>query len=218
MSKQRNILITGTDTDIGKTIFAAGLVAALDASYWKPIQAGYDDGTDSDIVQKFTDADIAPEAYMLKLAASPHFAAEEENIKINADEIIIPRLAHGGDLVIEAAGGLMVPINRPSANNAGLLMLDLFAKWRVPTILCARTLLGTINHSLLSIKALKDANIPIIGIIFIGDENKDSQKTIIEFAGVANLGRLPLIKPLNRKNLAMAMADNIRIDLIRAAL
>ena len=214
MAKQKNILITGTDTDIGKTIFAAGLTAALKASYWKPIQAGLEGDTDSEIVAQLSGRPILAEAYRLKTPASPHYAAEQDGIEIELDELNIPRLELGGHLVIEAAGGLMVPLKRPENGNDGLLTLDLFAQWAVPTILCARTALGTINHTLLSIKALKDASIPILGIVFIGDENIDSQATIIEFAGVPNLGRLPIIQELNRASLSEAMSE-IRVDLIK---
>ncbi|NRA88927.1 MAG: AAA family ATPase, partial [Rhizobiales bacterium] len=95
MSKQNNILITGTDTDIGKTVFAAGLTAALNAYYWKPIQAGYADGTDSETVKQYAaidDARILPESYMLKIPASPHYSAEMENVEIQLDQLVIPRL------------------------------------------------------------------------------------------------------------------------------
>ncbi len=214
---QRNILITGTDTDIGKTIFAAGLTGALDAHYWKPIQAGLNAPTDSEIVANLSgvaDHKILSEAYRLRLPASPHYAAELENVEIETSELVIPRLSQGGTLIIEAAGGLMVPLKRAVGGQSGILALDLFKAWANPTILCARTSLGTINHSLLSIKALKDADIPILGIVFIGDENLDSQQTIIEFANVANLGRLPIISPLDITTLAVAMNENIRLDLI----
>lgn len=212
---QKNILITGTDTDIGKTVFAAGLTMALKASYWKPIQAGIEDATDSETVADLSGCAILPEAYSLKTPASPHYAAERDGVEIELDELNIPRLAQGGHLVIEAAGGLMVPLKRPENGNDGILAIDLFAKWGVGTILCARTSLGTINHTLLSIKALRDADIPILGIVFIGDENIDSQKTIIEFANVPNLGRLPILNPLNRASLMKAMQDDILLDLIK---
>lgn len=215
MTKQKNILITGTDTDIGKTIFAAGLTAVLNASYWKPIQAGLEGDTDSDIVARLSGRPILPEAYRLNTPASPHYAAEQDGIEIELDELNIPRLVQGGHLVIEAAGGLMVPLRRSENGNEGLLTLDLFAKWAVPTILCARTALGTINHSLLSVKALRDAAIPILGIVFIGDENIDSQQTILEFAQVVNLGRLPILNPLNHETLLNALDDKILMDSIR---
>lgn len=215
MTSQKNILITGTDTDVGKTIFAAGLSNALNATYWKPIQAGLADGTDSNVVDELSGRPILPEAYRLKTPASPHYAAEQDDVEIDVDELNIPRLPQGGYLVIEAAGGLMVPLKRPQNGKAGLLSIDLFAKWNVATILCARTSLGTINHTLLSIKALKDAGIPIMGIVFIGDENIDSQKTIIEFAQVPQLGRLPILNPLNRKTLLSAINDNFLMDLMK---
>lgn len=215
MAKQKNILITGTDTDIGKTVFASGLAAALEASYWKPIQAGLADGTDSQTVTELSRRPILPEAYSLNTPASPHYAAELDGVEIEIDELGIPRLEQGGYLIIEAAGGLMVPLKRPENGDGGLLAIDLFAKWKVDTILCARTSLGTINHTLLSIKALKDVGIPIMGIVFIGDENIDSQKTIIEFAQVPNLGRLPVLNPLTRESLLQAMNDNFQMDLIK---
>ncbi|MGL1922337.1 MAG: dethiobiotin synthase [Hyphomicrobiales bacterium] len=215
MAKQKNILITGTDTDVGKTIFAAGLTAALKASYWKPIQAGYADGTDSEVVAELSGRPLLPEAYVLKTPASPHYAAEQDGVEIETGELEIPRVEQGGYLVVEAAGGLMVPLTRPQNGMNGLLSIDLFAQWAMPTILCTRTTLGTINHTLLSIKALKDAHIPIMGIVFIGDENIDSQKTIIEFANVPNLGRLPILESLNKDNLLVAINDNISMDLIK---
>lgn len=215
MAKQKNILITGTDTDVGKTIFAAGLTAALKASYWKPIQAGYADGTDSEVVAELSGRPLLPEAYVLKTPASPHYAAEQDGVEIETGELEIPRVEQGGYLVVEAAGGLMVPLTRPQNGRNGLLSIDLFAQWAMPTILCTRTTLGTINHTLLSIKALKDAHIPIMGIVFIGDENIDSQKTIIEFANVPNLGRLPILESLNKDNLLVAINDNISMDLIK---
>lgn len=214
MAEQKNILITGTDTDVGKTVFAAGLTAALNGTYWKPIQAGFADGTDSDVVENLSGRPILPEAYKLATPASPHYAAEQDGVQIDLDELNIPSLEQGGYMVIEAAGGLLVPLKRPAKGKDGILSIDLFARWGMPTILCARTTLGTINHTLLSIKALKDAHLPILGIVFIGDENMDSQQTIIEFAGVPNLGRLPMIEELNRKNLSDAMND-IRLDLIK---
>lgn len=215
MAKQKNILITGTDTDVGKTIFAAGLTAALKASYWKPIQAGYADGTDSEVVAELSGRPLLPEAYVLKTPASPHYAAEQDGVEIETGELEIPRVEQSGYLVVEAAGGLMVPLTRPQNGLNGLLSIDLFAQWAMPTILCTRTTLGTINHTLLSIKALKDAHIPIMGIVFIGDENIDSQKTIIEFANVPNLGRLPILESLNKDNLLVAINDNISMDLIK---
>ncbi|MCJ8324794.1 MAG: ATP-dependent dethiobiotin synthetase BioD [Rhizobiales bacterium] len=216
MISQKNILITGTDTDVGKTIFAAGLTAALNATYWKPIQAGFDAGTDSEVVARFSGQPIVPEAYKLATPASPHYAAEQDNVELELGNLTIPEISGGGHLIIEAAGGLMVPLKRPDSNGqGGILAIDMFATWGVPTILCARTSLGTINHSLLSVKALKDAGIAIMGIVFIGDENIDSQQTIIEFANVPDLGRLPILNPLTRESLLAAIQAEIRLELMK---
>lgn len=216
MARQKNILITGTDTDVGKSVFAAGLTAVLEATYWKPIQAGIADGTDSDVVAELSgDRLILPEAYLLNTPASPHYAAEQDGVEIELSKLEIPQIETGRFLVIEAAGGLMVPLKRPQNGKNGILAIDLFACWDVEAILCARTSLGTINHTLLSIKALRDAGITIMGIVFVGDENIDSQKTIIEFAQVPELGRLPMLNPLNRETLLAAINDNFLLDLIK---
>lgn len=200
------IVIAGTDTDIGKTVFAAGLTRALDGCYWKPIQAGLDGETDSDLVRRLSgiaSQRVLPEAYRLKTPASPHVAAEHDGIAINIAKLTPPATAQ--PLVIELAGGLAVPINR------ALLQIDLLARWRLPVILCASTRLGTINHCLLSSEALKRRAIPILGVAFIGDENRDSQRTICEMGGVKHLGRLPHLEPLNADTLAAAFADGFNI-------
>lgn len=197
------IVVTGTDTDIGKTVFAAALTGALDAHYWKPIQAGLSGETDSGIVQRLGGVPlqrIVPEAYRLTAPASPHFSAEREGIVIDPARLNIPCVA--GALVIEGAGGLAVPLTRQ------LLQIDLFARWKAPVILCAVTKLGTINHSLLSIEALKQRAIPILGIAFIGDANPDSERTVVEMGGVRRLGRLPHVTPLDAQTLRAAFTAN----------
>jgi dethiobiotin synthetase len=191
-------VVTGTDTNIGKTVFCAGLCGLLGARYWKPVQAGLEDATDSDVVAELAGAQIVPEAYRLKLPASPHQAAAEEGITIDPDALIPP----DGPLVIEGAGGLMVPLN------ADTLFLDVFARWQLPLILCARTRLGTINHTLLSIEAIRARNIPLLGVAFIGDDNAESEKAIVQFGKVRRLGRLPVIEPLTPGRLAGVFAKN----------
>ena len=187
-------IVSGTDTDIGKTVFCAGLAGMLGARYWKPVQAGLPG--DSEIVAELTGAEIVPEVYRLKLAASPHQAAAEEGIVIDPDSLVPP----DGPLVIEGAGGLMVPLTRQT------LFLDVFARWQIPLILCARTRLGTINHSLLSVAAIRERNIPLHGVAFIGDANDESEKTIIDIGRVKRLGRLPMIEPLTSSHLVDVFA------------
>ena len=203
----RTYIITGTDTGVGKTVFAAALAGALGASYWKPIQSGLEPETDSTRVKELSglpDTKILPEAYLFKAALSPHRAAELEDIKIDAAKINIPAVV--GPLIVEGAGGLLVPIKRE------LLFADVFARWELPVILCARTALGTINHSLLSIEAMRARDIVIHGIAFIGDENADNERTICEISGVNRLGRLPHLDPLNAKSLRDAFAANFRLE------
>jgi dethiobiotin synthetase len=195
------VVITGTDTNIGKTVFAAALAGAIGARYWKPVQAGLVGETDSQVVARLSGVEILPEAYRLKLAASPHQAAAAENITIDAHALGLPS---ADPLVIEGAGGLMVPLNRVTLN------VDIFARWGLPLILCAPTVLGTINHSLLSVEAIRLRNISLHGIAFIGEENAESEGIIVEKSGARHLGRLPMIAPLNRENLAAAFATHFR--------
>jgi len=198
----KRFVVTGTDTDIGKTVFAAAVAGALGARYWKPVQAGTQPETDSQVVTRLTHIEIVPEAYVLKLPASPHQSAAEEGIVIDTDRLVPPP----GLLVIEGAGGLMVPLTR------AVLNIDVFARWGLPLVLCARTSLGTINHTLLSAEAIRARGIPLLGIAFIGDENKESEGIIIEKSGARRLGRLPRLAPLTRETLAAAFAANFRLE------
>lgn len=203
----QGLIVTGTDTGVGKTVFASALAGALEASYWKPIQCGLADGGDKECVQtlaRLTPNRILPEAYRLRMPASPHRAAEAEGIEISLSKLALPKV--DGPLVVEGAGGLMVPINRQA------LMIDLFASWRLPVVLVARTALGTINHSLLSIEALNGRNIPILGIAFVGEEIADTERTIAEMGNVRRLGRLPLLDTLTPARLADAFAAHFRVE------
>ena len=195
-----SIVVTGTDTGIGKTVFSAGLTGFLGAGYWKPIQSGLDEETDSEIVARLGGLSpdrILPERYRLQSPLSPHRSAEIDGIAIEPSTLRAPDVG-GSPLVIEGAGGLMVPLDRKT------LYIDLFAQWRLPVVLCARTALGTINHSLLSIEALRSRKIGILGIAFIGDENADTEATICEMAQVRKLGRLPWLSRLDAPTLRSA--------------
>jgi dethiobiotin synthetase len=189
MSSQQ-FVVSGTGTNIGKTVFCAGLAGMLGARYWKPVQAGLPG--DSEVVAELAGVEIVPEAWRLQLAASPHQAAEEEGVAIDPDALVPPE----GPVVIEGAGGLMVPLTRE------VLFIDVFARWKLPLILCARTALGTINHTLLSIEAIRSRDIPLHGVAFIGDANLESEKIITEIGKVKRLGRLPVIEPLTPGRLA----------------
>ncbi|MBA7464928.1 ATP-dependent dethiobiotin synthetase BioD 1 [subsurface metagenome] len=206
MSKR--IVVTGTDTEIGKTIFSAGLVDFLGANYWKPIQAGLDGETDSQLVARLgglSDDRIVPERYRLETPASPYHAAAIDGVHIDAESLDVPDTGER-PLVIEGAGGLMVPLSRST------LYIDVFARWQLPVVLCARTELGTINHSLLSIAALRNRTIEILGIAFIGERNSDSESAICEIGRVRWLGRLPRLSPLTANTLQAAFNTSFRRD------
>jgi dethiobiotin synthetase len=196
----RRIVVTGTDTEIGKTVFSAALASLLGAHYWKPVQAGLDAETDSRLVARLgglSDDRILPERYCLKTPASPHTAAEIDGVRIDVASLTPPD-AGEHPLVIEGAGGLMVPLDRST------LYIDVFARWQLPVVLCARTALGTINHSLLSIEALRHRGIEILGVAFIGEGNPGSESAICEIGGVRRLGRLPWLSPLTATTLRAA--------------
>ena len=180
-----NFVVTGTDTGIGKTYFASELVRALDGYYWKPVQAGLDDGSDSETVAQRSGlpADrILPEAYRLNTPCSPHLAAEIDGIEIDVDRLVPPAVDR--PLVIEGAGGALVPVTRQ------VLYADLFARWGLPVIVVARTALGTINHSLMTIEVLRARGVEPFGIAFSGDANPDSEATIAAIGRVRRLGRM----------------------------
>ncbi|MDA9484065.1 dethiobiotin synthetase [Bradyrhizobium sp. CCBAU 11445] len=202
MNKQ--IVVAGTDTGVGKTVFSAGLAGLLGANYWKPVQAGLEQETDSECVRRLggISADrIIPELYRLLTPASPHYSAEIDGVRIDTETLRPP---HSGErqLVIEGAGGLMVPLT------ARTLYIDILERWQLPVVLCARTGLGTINHSLLSIEALRKRQIRILGIAFIGERNAETESAICEIGRVRWLGRLPWLVPLTNDTLQAAFKDS----------
>ncbi|MET0271228.1 MAG: dethiobiotin synthase [Sphingomonas sp.] len=198
------IVVTGTDTDIGKTVFAAGLAAATGATYWKPIQSGLADGCDSDAARRLGVRATLPEAYRLTTPLSPHRAAELDGIAIDPARLTLP--AVDGTLVVEGAGGVLAPVTRE------LLYADLFALWGAPVVLVARTGLGTINHSLLSIEALRARGVPLLGIAFVGEANADNEATIAAIGNVRRLGRLPRLDPLDAATLAAAFRQHFTLS------
>jgi len=204
----QRIVVTGTDTGIGKTVFAAGLAGFLGAKYWKPIRAGLDGETDSRHVARLgrlSSDRIVPERYSLKTPASPHRAAEIDGVSIDTTSLHVPDTGKF-PLVIEGAGGLMVPLSRSQ------LYVDIFARWQLPVVLCARTALGTINHSLLSIEALRNRGIDILGIAFVGDENVDTENSICRIGQIRRLGRLPWLCPLSADTLQTAFEGSFSRD------
>lgn len=203
-------VITATDTDVGKTVFAAALTAALNGIYWKPVQsgngAGIVGGTDREMVTgliKGSAGATLPEVYLLTQPLSPHHSAELDGVVIDPAKLALPQV--GRPLIVEGAGGLMVPLTRKH------LYIDQFKSWNLPVILCARTGLGTINHTLLSLEALARRSIPLHGLVFLGDAMAETQRIIAEISGARMLGRLPKLPVLNAQTLQAAFAANFNL-------
>ncbi|WP_072384378.1 dethiobiotin synthase [Novosphingobium sp. NDB2Meth1] len=199
-------VVTGTDTGIGKTVFSAALTGALGAHYWKPVQSGLADGADKDSVASLAAvpaARIIPEAYRLTEPLSPHRAAELDGVSIDPDVLVLPEVR---PLVVEGAGGALVPLTRE------VTYADVFAEWGLLTIIVARTSLGTINHSLLTIEALRARRVPIHGVAFVGEANEDNEATICEMGKVHRLGRLPVLPALAPETLSDAFARGFNLE------
>lgn len=208
--RRRGYIVTGTDTDVGKTIFAAGLAASLGADYWKPVQAGLDGCTDQQTVARLTHGSgirTLPEAYRLATPCSPHEAARIDDCRIDLAELSLPESDAG--LVVEGAGGVLVPYRED------LLAADLFAHWGLPAIIVARTVLGTINHTLLSIEALRARGVEVAGVAFVGDAEPVAEQAITKIGACVHLGRLPWLEPLNADTLSRAFGANIRMDALQ---
>lgn len=206
------IIVSGTDTGIGKTVFAAGLTRLLDGVYFKPVQAGLEGETDTVAARRLSGLPamhMLPEVWRLTTAASPHLAAERDGVVIDPKALTLPTLDR--PLIVEGAGGLMVPLTRD------VLYIDVFAAWRAPVVLCTRTSLGTLNHTLLSLEALQRRAIPILGIALIGDAHVDNERTLREMGRVPILGRLPRLDPLTPQSLASAFAAAFPRELFVAA-
>ncbi|HEV2287975.1 MAG TPA: dethiobiotin synthase [Candidatus Acidoferrales bacterium] len=187
--------ITGTDTGIGKTTVSALLCAALDAIYWKPIQTGSREGTDRVTVIRLAALPrnrSLPEAYCFAPPVSPHLAARRAGVRIELRKIKLPPLPPQENLIAEGAGGALVPINDTQ------LMTDLMRHLKLPALLVARTSLGTINHTLLSIAALRAARLDLRGVIMVGRPNRENRSAIEHYGKIEVLGAMPFLKELNR--------------------
>jgi dethiobiotin synthetase len=201
--------ITGISTDVGKTIASSIITEALEADYWKPVQAGDLDHSDSHKIAAYISNKktvIHPNSYALQTPASPHYAAKIDGVTIDLKNIQEPQTSN--HLVIEGAGGLYVPLNEES------YVIDLIQE-DYKVIIVSRHYLGSINHTLLTIQALQNRNIAIAGIIFSGDENKGTESVILKNTGVRYLGRIEQ-EPYFDKNVVAAYADifrNILLDL-----
>jgi dethiobiotin synthetase len=193
------LVICGTDTDVGKTVVSALVVQGLGARYWKPVQCGLEGGGDRERLRALIDppADrLLQEAYRLAAPASPHWAAEREGLAIDPGRLALPH--EEGDplpLVVETAGGLMVPLRRD------WLQIDQIEHWGLPVLLVARSGLGTLNHTLLSLETLRRRRIPVLGLVLNGPLHPDNPRTLAELGGTAVLAELPPLEPLEASGL-----------------
>ena len=222
------IFITGIGTDVGKTIAAALLAEALEADYWKPVQAGFDEGTDSEFIHSVISNNktiIHPETYKLKLAASPHIAARDEGIKIELkkiEEAYFEIVSHQSsiaiheipthrslfsNLIIEGAGGLMAPLNEDE------FVLDLIKKLNAKVILVSRNYLGSINHSLLTARVCRENNIDVLGWIF-NDHYLNYENEIAKWSGYPKIASIPTAKKIDI-TFIKEQAGNIKSSLNR---
>ena len=202
---RKGFFVTGTDTNVGKTIVSAILVYKLNGIYWKPIQCGTSEGfTDTEIVRKILKLDkkkVLKEKFFLREPISPNLASRKEKIKIKAKSFKIVDYKKKESLIVEGAGGILVPINKNE------FVVDIIKKINLPLILVSSTKLGTINHTLMSLEVLFSRKQEICGIVFVGPDNKESIKTIYNFSSKINgkptpiLGRIPIVKKLDLESI-----------------
>ncbi|WP_316791067.1 dethiobiotin synthase [Thermoleptolyngbya oregonensis] len=193
--------ITGTDTNVGKTVVSALLTLGLNASYWKPIQSGLDPISDTDYVRKVTsldDSHFLPERFTLTQPLSPHAAAEIDGVQIHLSDFQLPSQLPYKPLIIEGAGGLMVPLNEED------FVIDLIRQFQLPVCLVARSTLGTINHTLLSLAQLRRMEIPILGVIVNGPKNEGNRAAIAHYGNVPILAELEPLAEVNPATLKQA--------------
>ena len=190
------VVVCGTDTDVGKTVVSALLVQGLGASYWKPVQSGLDGGGDRGRIIELLQLPKPrwiPEVYAFQAPVSPHWAAEQEQTKVDPSQLRLP--ATTTPLVVETAGGLLVPLNRD------WMQIDQLQQWALPVVLVARSGLGTLNHTLLSLEVLKQRGLKVLGLILNGPPHADNPRTLEQLGKVPVLAELPPLSPLSAESL-----------------
>lgn len=188
----KGLVITGIGTDVGKTVVSAIVAQALGMDYWKPVQAGDLDNSDTMKVARLTDGvNCLAERYRLTVPASPHQAAKHDELTISPNDFQVPSIDR--PLLIEGAGGVMVPFN-----DQGFVFADLLQYWKFPVIVVSRHYLGSINHTLLTLEVLKSRKIDVAGIVFVGDENSATESIILMKTGVRFLARIPIADEVNQ--------------------
>jgi dethiobiotin synthetase len=203
----KGFFITGTDTGVGKTVLSALLVAALDAAYWKPVQTGAREGTDRESVRLWVEVSeerLPPERYCFDPPVSPHLAARDADVPITLDSIELPAAPGDRRWIVEGAGGVMVPLNERD------LMLDLMRHLGLPVVVASRTALGTINHTLLTLAALRNAHLDVRGVVLIGNENIENRRAIEHYGNIRVIGHIPFLERIHRAALLDVFA--IRFD------
>ncbi len=201
--------VTGTDTDVGKTLVSAWLLTHLDGSYWKPVQAGSEPATDSATVQRLAElplGHILPEAYLLPEALAPHEAARRAGVTLDMRKLELPPC--DGLVIVEGAGGLMVPITDDAS------MIDLAAELDLPIVLVARSTLGTINHTLLSLEAIRRRGLPLAGVVITGPETPHNRAAIERYGQIEVIAEIPWLETVNRDALK---AIEPEFDLLKLA-
>lgn len=187
-------MVTGTDTDVGKTVVSALLTLGLRAAYWKPVQSGLEPYTDTQRVQQLTGLDgshFLPERFRLRSPLSPHESARRDGVEIWLEDFVLPTNHGKPHLIVEGAGGVLVPLNERD------LLVDLIRYLHLPVVLVARSTLGTINHTLLSLEALRSRHIPIFGVILNGPKNPDNRQAIEDYGQVRVLAEIEPLTILN---------------------
>jgi len=192
--------ITGTDTDVGKSVVSAMLVTAMESSYWKPVQSGTLTGTDTEFIERvsgLTKDHFIPEVYKTRQPLSPHLSARIDDITIDIDAFHKPDISviKNNTLVMEGAGGVLVPLNSHK------YVIDLIKQITAPVIIVCRSALGTINHSLTTIEALRSRDISIKGFIMSGPKNVENERAVKEYGQIEHLGSIPKLGKVDRKTL-----------------
>ena len=203
--------LTGIGTDVGKTVVSAILCELLQATYWKPIQSGDLQNSDSKKIQEWLNntVEIIPEAHLFSEALSPHVASKIDGVSINPAMLNLPKTA--GNLIVEGAGGWLVPIN-----DAGITFADLAEQWNIPIILVSRHYLGSINHTLLTIESIKARKMTIHGIIYVGEPLPDTCEIIEKISGVKTLFSVPLFDKVDTDTIKLFVKELVSNGILKS--
>ena len=203
--------ITGIGTDVGKTVVSSILCELLHATYWKPIQSGDLQNSDSKKIQQWLNntVEIIPEAYLFSEALSPHVASKIDGVSINPAMLNLPKTA--GNLIVEGAGGWLVPINE-----SGITFADLAEQWNIPIILVSRHYLGSINHTLLTIESIRSRNVNLHGIIYVGEPLPDTCEIIEKITGVKTLFSVPLFDKVDTDTIKLFVKELVSNGILKS--